>query len=172
MQRHSPPYPIRRPSSLRVEPCRRHRKPPKAKSYLRSRGKSSTRVYMSVGCGIIRRMKVKIYRRNGGDIWPWQGDLVFVTKNRVGHKRMRPIARLQRPNDITRCNQKIGRLFVVVCDPLDVHELQGRNMLPNQGSSYIISQRLHLIRLQGAINEDDRVRLLLAANHVLSNFSS
>ena len=94
MQRHSPPHPRRHTSSPRVEPCRRHRNPPKAKSCVRRGGKSSTRVYMSLGCGIIRRMKVHIYRRNGGDMWPWQGDMVFVTKNRVGHKRMRAIARL------------------------------------------------------------------------------
>ena len=115
---------------------------------------------------------MQIYRRNGGDRWPWQGDRVFVTKHRVGHKQMRAIARLQRPNDITGCNQKIGRLYVAVCDTLEAHELQGRHKLPNQGSSYIISQLLHLIRLQGVINEDDRVRLFLTANPVFGNFSS
>ena len=127
---------------------------------------------MSVGYDIIRRIRVQIYRRNGGDGWPWQGDRVFVTKHRVGHKRMRAIARLQRPNDITGCKQKIGRLYVAVCDTLEAHELQGRHKLTNQGSSYIISQLLHLIRLQGVINEDDRVRLFLTANPVFGNFSS
>ena len=85
---------------------------------------------------------------------------------------MRAIARLQRPNDIAGCNQKVGRLYVAVCDTLEVYELQGRHKLVNQGSSYIISHRFHLIRLQGAINEDDRVRLVFTANPFLSNFSS
>ena len=83
---------------------------------------------------------MQIYRRDGGDIWPWQGDRVFVTKHRVGHKQRRAIARLQRPNDFTGCNQKVGRLYVAVCDTLEANELQGRHKLPNEGSSYIISQ--------------------------------
>ena len=149
MQRHSPPYPIRRRSSLCVKPCRRHRNPSKARSHLWRRGKSSTRIYMSAGRDIIRRMKVRICRRNEGDRWPWQGDLAFATKNGIGHKQMRGIAKLQRPSNITGCNQTVGRLYVTVCDTLEVHELQGRHKLPNQGSSYIISQRFHLIRLKG-----------------------
>ena len=115
------------------------------------------RIYMPVCCDIIRRIKVQIYRCNEGDRWPWQGDMAFVTKTGVGHKIMRAIARLQRSKDIIGCNQKVGRLYVAVCDTLEVHELQGRHNLPNQRSRYIISQRLDLIRLQGAINEDDRV---------------
>ena len=94
-------------------------------------------------------MKVQIYRRSEGDKWPRQGDLAFVTENGIGHKRMRAIARLQRPNDITGCKQKVGQLYVAVCDTLEVHDLQGKNKLPNQGSSYIISQRFHLIRIAG-----------------------
>ena len=105
-------------------------------------------------------------------MWPWQGGLAFATKNGIGHKQMRGIAKLQRPNDIIGCNQTVGRLYVVVYDTLEVHELQGRHKLPNRGSSYIISQRFHLIRLKGAINEDDRVRLFFSANSFLSNLSS
>ena len=51
---------------------------------------------MSVGCDITWRIKVQIYRRNEDDIWPWQGNLTFDTKNRIVHKRMRAIARQQR----------------------------------------------------------------------------
>ena len=55
-------------------------------------------------------------------------------------KRNRPqknaaIARLQLSNNITGCNQKVGRLYVAVNDTLEVHELQGIHKLPNQGSS-------------------------------------
>ena len=46
---------------------------------------------MSVGSDIIRRMKVQRYRRNEGDRWPWQRDLAFVTKDRIGHETMRAI---------------------------------------------------------------------------------
>ena len=67
MRRHSPPYLIRRRSSLCAKPCRRHRNLSKARSYLRCRGKSSTRIYMSAGRDIIRNMEVQMYRRNEGD---------------------------------------------------------------------------------------------------------
>ena len=75
-------------------------------------------------------------------------------------------------NDITSCYQKVGRLCVAVCDTLEVHELQGRHKLPNQGPSNIISQRFHPIRFQGVINEDYRVRLFFATNRFLTYFSS
>ena len=74
-------------------------------------------------------------------------------------------------NDTTGCNQKVGRLCVAVCDTLEVHELQGRHKLPNQGSSDFISQRFHLIRFQGAINEDYRMRLVFTTNRFLTYFS-
>ena len=67
--------------------------------------------------------------------------------------------------------QMVDRLYVAVRDTLGMYQLQGRHKLPNQGSSYIISPRFRLIRLQGALNEDDRVRLFLTANRFLSNFS-
>ena len=79
-------------SSVCVKPFRRHRNPSKARLYLRRRGKSSALIYMSAGRDIIRKIKVQIYRRNEGDIWPCQGDLAFATKNGIGHKQMRGIA--------------------------------------------------------------------------------
>ena len=111
---------------------------------------------MSVGCDIIKRMRVQIYRFNEGGGWRWQGDLTFVTKEGNSHKRMWTMSGLRRPNDPAGCYQKVGRLYVVVYDTLEVHELQSRHKLPNQGSSNIFSERFHLIRLQGAISQDDR----------------
>ena len=90
----------------------------------------------------------------------------------IDHKIVRMISGLRRPNDITGCNQKAGRLYVEVYDTLEVHEFQGRRKLPNQDSSYTLSERLHLIRLQGAIREDDRARLLFTANIFVINLSS
>ena len=84
---------------------------------------------------------------------------------------MRAIARLQRPNDIAGCNQKVDRLYLAVYDTLEVHEFQGRHKLPNQGLSYTLSAWFHLIRLQGAISEDDRARLFFTANRFPINFS-
>ena len=74
--------------------------------------------------------------------------------------------------DTNGCNQKVGWLCVAVCDTLEVHEPQGRYKLSNQGSSYIISQRFNLIRLQRVINEDDRVRRFFTTDRFLSNFST
>ena len=145
-----------------MKPCRQHRNPPNARSYLRRRGKSTTLIYMSLGCDIIRRIKVQIYRRNEGDIWPWQGNLTFDTKNGIGHKRMRAIARHQR---------LVGFMSLCVIR-WRCMKLRGRHKLPNQGSSYIIYQRPRLIRLQGAIDENDIVRLFSTANYFLSNFLS
>ena len=78
---------------------------------------------------------MQLYRRNEDDRWSWQDDLAFVMKTGIGHKQMRVIARLQRSNVITGGNQKVGRLYVAVCDTLEVYKLQGRHKLTNQGSS-------------------------------------
>ena len=52
-------------------------------------------------------------------------------KEKNGHKRIRTTSGPRRLNDITGCNQKVGRLHVAVYDTLEVHELQGRHRLPN-----------------------------------------
>ena len=91
---------------------------------------------------------MQIYRRNEGDGWRWQGSLTFVAKKGNGRKRMRSISGPLRLKDLTGCDQKVSRLHVAVCDTPNVHEVQGRHKLPDQGSSYIITQRLHLIQLQ------------------------
>ena len=85
---------------------------------------------------------------------------------------MRTTSGLRRLNDITGCNEKVGRLYVAVYHTLEMHELQGRDKLPNQGSSYTLKERFHLIRLQGAISENDRARLFFTANRFRINFSS
>ena len=85
---------------------------------------------------------------------------------------MGTISGLRRLNDLTGCNQKVGRLYVAVYDTLEMHALQNRHELPNQGSSSTLRERFHLIRLQGAISENYRARLFFTANHFLINFSS
>ena len=86
---------------------------------------------------------------------------------------MRTISGLRRLNDLTGCNQKIGRLYVAVYDTLEMHELQGRHKLPNQGSNCTLRELFHLmIRLQGTISENDRARLFFTANSFLITLSS
>ena len=92
-------------------------------------------------------------------------------ENGIDHKTVRMISGLRRSNDLKGCHQKVGRLYVAVYDTLEVHGFEGRHKLPNQGSSYTLSARFHLIRLQGAISEDDRARLFFTANRFPINFS-
>ena len=86
-------------------------------------------------------------------------------------KRMRTISGLRRPNDVIGCNHKVGWLHIVVYDALEVNKLQRKHKLPNQGSNHTLSERFHLIRLQGAMNEDDKTRYFFTENCFHINFS-